>query len=141
MTAEGQTKPSTRSISASEDLMFNIALAVISAMALVLGFMLGFSSARVYVSEAMGVMLIAYLLSLVGWPKFRLPFLGIMTGIDIGSLVFDVKELHVRLEILPLVEMLTSSSGRTSIYFDYVQLILVLELIWFVLGKVRRSTQ
>ncbi len=114
-------------------------LGVLSIISLLIGYMVGSVAARAFSDSSIVVSLFLYLLLLAFYPRYRFPFLAYMVGADIGSLVFDIAVLHAKVVIYPLVVLLVNDLGKFSVNIDFVQLLVLLEVIVYIARKLRKA--
>ncbi len=109
---------------------------VLSAIAALLGALLSMTASRVTVGASAALSLLLYILFLVLYPSLRFLFLGFMVGVDVGSFIYDVRILHAKVTVYPMFFLLTSSLGKVSLNVDVVQVIIVLEVVYFIVKRV-----
>lgn len=110
-------------------------LGAFSIISLLLGYMVGSVAARTFLGSSIVVSLLLYLILLAFYPRYRFPFLAYMVGADAGSLMFDATVLHAKVVVYPLVVLLINDLGRFSIDVDFVQLLILIEAIVYIVRK------
>jgi len=108
-------------------------VALVSMLMLVVGIILGITSSPMVVGLTVTIGFIFYILLWIFYPPFRYPFLFLMIGGDIASIVF----ILFRPLVLPFL-IIESGNGHSSIIVDFVQIISVIELAYYLYKRRKR---
>ncbi len=106
---------------------------LVSILMLAVGIILGITSSPMVVGLTVTIGFIFYILLWIFYPPFRYPFLFLMIGGDIAAIAFVL--FHPL--VLPFL-IIESGNGHSSVIVDFVQIISVIELVYYLYNRRKR---
>lgn len=107
-----------------------IMLMILVALGLVTGLILGISGIPMIDGLTVTIGLILYIFAILIYPPSRFIFLGVMIGGDIGAIL----TLFSYPLVLPFL-IIERGKGHESIDIDFVQIIVFIEIIYYLIKK------